>query len=122
MGYAPNNAPFAPKPKTPPPPKKDNPAKDAIFHQCGEVGHWRRKLSRDYGEVKKLKPECLSPVRQRAMVKTRPFLEVDWFDALVPNEFNIKPSKVSIIVHLLARRNKLACVSMIKTLKGFRVA
>ncbi|GJV99735.1 retrotransposon protein, putative, ty1-copia subclass [Tanacetum coccineum] len=42
MGYAPNNAPFAPKPKTPPPPKKDNPAKDAICHQCGEIGYWRR--------------------------------------------------------------------------------
>ncbi|GJZ72796.1 zinc finger, CCHC-type containing protein [Tanacetum coccineum] len=28
--------------KTPPPPKKDNQAKDAICHQCGEVGHWRR--------------------------------------------------------------------------------
>nr|GEZ14422.1 retrotransposon protein, putative, Ty1-copia subclass [Tanacetum cinerariifolium] len=42
MGYASNNAPFAPKPKTPPPPKKDNHAKDAICHQCGEVGHWRR--------------------------------------------------------------------------------
>ncbi|GJR32207.1 zinc finger, CCHC-type containing protein [Tanacetum coccineum] len=42
MGYAPNNVPFAPKPKTPPPPKKENPAKDAICHQCGEVGHWRR--------------------------------------------------------------------------------
>nr|GEU92581.1 zinc finger, CCHC-type [Tanacetum cinerariifolium] len=39
MGYAPNNASFAPKPKTPPPPKKDNPAKDAICHQCGEIGH-----------------------------------------------------------------------------------
>ncbi|GJX05502.1 zinc finger, CCHC-type containing protein [Tanacetum coccineum] len=37
MGYAQNNVPFAPKP-----PKKDNPAKDAICHQCGEVGHWRR--------------------------------------------------------------------------------
>nr|GEY95625.1 hypothetical protein [Tanacetum cinerariifolium] len=42
MGHASNNAPFSPKPKTPPPPKKGNPAKDAIFHQCGEVGHWRR--------------------------------------------------------------------------------
>ncbi|GJS81990.1 retrotransposon protein, putative, ty1-copia subclass [Tanacetum coccineum] len=42
MGYAPNNAPFAPKPKTLPPPKKDNPAKDTICHQCGEVRHWRR--------------------------------------------------------------------------------
>nr|GEW50682.1 hypothetical protein [Tanacetum cinerariifolium] len=43
MGYASNNASFSPKPKTPPqPPKKDNPAKDAICHQCVEVGHWRR--------------------------------------------------------------------------------
>ncbi|GJR10767.1 zinc finger, CCHC-type containing protein [Tanacetum coccineum] len=43
MGYAPVQAPpFAPKPKNPPTPKKDNPAKDAICHQCGEVGHWRR--------------------------------------------------------------------------------
>ncbi|GJW41288.1 retrotransposon protein, putative, ty1-copia subclass [Tanacetum coccineum] len=39
MGYAHMPAPpFAPKPKNPPTPKKDNPAKDAICHQCGEVG------------------------------------------------------------------------------------
>nr|GEV20997.1 hypothetical protein [Tanacetum cinerariifolium] len=36
------NASFANKPKTPPSPKKDNPAKDAVCHQCGEVGHWSR--------------------------------------------------------------------------------
>nr|GEW92656.1 zinc finger, CCHC-type [Tanacetum cinerariifolium] len=42
MGNALNNASFASKPKTPPPPKKYNPAKDAICHQCGEVRHWRR--------------------------------------------------------------------------------
>ncbi|GKC94765.1 zinc finger, CCHC-type containing protein [Tanacetum coccineum] len=42
MGYAPVQAPpFSPKPKNPPTPKKDNLAKDAICHQCGEVGHWR---------------------------------------------------------------------------------
>ncbi|GJT83330.1 zinc finger, CCHC-type containing protein [Tanacetum coccineum] len=37
-----NNVPFAPNLRLHPPPKKDNPAKDAICHQCGEVGHWRR--------------------------------------------------------------------------------
>ncbi|GKB83309.1 hypothetical protein Tco_0950204 [Tanacetum coccineum] len=38
--YAPEYKPaYAPKPKIPPPPKKDNPAKDAICHQCSEVGH-----------------------------------------------------------------------------------
>nr|GEW84803.1 zinc finger, CCHC-type [Tanacetum cinerariifolium] len=43
MGFAHVLAPyFSPKPKNPPPPKKENHAKDAIYHQCGEVGHWRR--------------------------------------------------------------------------------
>ncbi|GJT22545.1 retrotransposon protein, putative, ty1-copia subclass [Tanacetum coccineum] len=43
MGYAHVQAPpFAPKPKNPPTPKKDNHLKDAICYQCGEVGHWRR--------------------------------------------------------------------------------
>ncbi|GJW18744.1 callose synthase 5 [Tanacetum coccineum] len=31
-----------PKPRIPQHPKKDNPAKDAICHQCGKVGHLRR--------------------------------------------------------------------------------
>nr|GFA06672.1 hypothetical protein [Tanacetum cinerariifolium] len=45
MGYAPTQTPpFAPKPKNPPTPKKDNPAKDAICHQCGESLKGSRKL------------------------------------------------------------------------------
>ncbi|GKA81483.1 retrotransposon protein, putative, ty1-copia subclass [Tanacetum coccineum] len=43
------------KPKTPPPPKKDNPAKDAICHQCGEVGHWRRNCPVYLAELMKKK-------------------------------------------------------------------
>ncbi|GKG29111.1 retrotransposon protein, putative, ty1-copia subclass [Tanacetum coccineum] len=62
----------------PPTPKKDNPAKGAICHQCGEVGHWRRncpvylaqlmkkkKLSQGASTLglrgsRKLKPRALS--------------------------------------------------------------
>ncbi|GKA56617.1 zinc finger, CCHC-type containing protein [Tanacetum coccineum] len=56
MGYAPVPVPlFAPKPKNPPTPKKDNPAKDAICHQCGEVGHWRRNYPVYLGELMKKK-------------------------------------------------------------------
>ncbi|GJR67073.1 retrotransposon protein, putative, ty1-copia subclass [Tanacetum coccineum] len=55
MGYAPNNAPFAPKPKTPPPPKKDNPVKDVICHQCGEIRHWRRNCPVYLAELMKNK-------------------------------------------------------------------
>nr|GFC51557.1 zinc finger, CCHC-type [Tanacetum cinerariifolium] len=51
MGYAP----FAPKPKTPPLPKKDKPAKNAICHQCGKVGHWKRNCPVYFVELMKKK-------------------------------------------------------------------
>nr|GEX45441.1 hypothetical protein [Tanacetum cinerariifolium] len=45
MGDAPVQVPlFVPKPKNPPTPKKDNPAKDAICYQCGEGLKGSRKL------------------------------------------------------------------------------
>ncbi|GJR84835.1 retrotransposon protein, putative, ty1-copia subclass [Tanacetum coccineum] len=46
---------YAPKPKNPPTPKKDNPVKDAIYHQCGEVGHWRRNCPVYIAELMKKK-------------------------------------------------------------------
>ncbi|GJY29662.1 zinc finger, CCHC-type containing protein [Tanacetum coccineum] len=46
---------FAPKPMNPPTPKKDNPVKDAICHQCGEVGHWRRNFPIYLAELMKKK-------------------------------------------------------------------
>ncbi|GKE32753.1 zinc finger, CCHC-type containing protein, partial [Tanacetum coccineum] len=56
MGYALVSAPpFAPKPKNPTTPKKDNLAKDAICHQCGEVGHWRRNCPVYLAELMKKK-------------------------------------------------------------------
>ncbi|GKB61698.1 retrotransposon protein, putative, ty1-copia subclass, partial [Tanacetum coccineum] len=36
---------YAPKPMIPPPPKKDNPAKDAICHHCGEGLRGSKKLN-----------------------------------------------------------------------------
>ncbi|GJT25667.1 retrotransposon protein, putative, ty1-copia subclass [Tanacetum coccineum] len=46
MGYAPVQVPpFAPKPKNPPTPKKDNLAKDAICHQCGKDDIYEIDLS-----------------------------------------------------------------------------
>ncbi|GJT58047.1 hypothetical protein Tco_0993101 [Tanacetum coccineum] len=45
----------APRGTTPPPPKKDNPAKDAIYHQCCEVAHWRRNCHVYLAELMKKK-------------------------------------------------------------------
>nr|GEZ36234.1 zinc finger, CCHC-type [Tanacetum cinerariifolium] len=33
---------YAPNPKTPLPPKRENPGKDSVNHQCGDTGHWKR--------------------------------------------------------------------------------
>nr|GEV62566.1 hypothetical protein [Tanacetum cinerariifolium] len=56
IGYAHVQVPpFPPKPKNPPTPKKDNLAKDAICHQCGEVGHWKRNCPIYLVELMKIK-------------------------------------------------------------------
>ncbi|GJZ57749.1 zinc finger, CCHC-type containing protein [Tanacetum coccineum] len=54
-----------------PPPKKDNPAKDAICHQCGEVGHWRRNCPVYLTELMKKKklPQGASAFRGRRKLK-----------------------------------------------------
>ncbi|GKF89042.1 zinc finger, CCHC-type containing protein [Tanacetum coccineum] len=41
-GKGKNKLAYAPKPKIPPPPKREDPAKDSICHECGETGHWKR--------------------------------------------------------------------------------
>ncbi|GKG50629.1 zinc finger, CCHC-type containing protein, partial [Tanacetum coccineum] len=33
---------YAPKPNIPPPPKKEDPAKDSVCHHCGDTGHWKQ--------------------------------------------------------------------------------
>ncbi|GKE43457.1 zinc finger, CCHC-type containing protein, partial [Tanacetum coccineum] len=50
-----NKLAYAPKTKIPPPPKRDNLAKDSICHHCKEVGHWRRNCPSYHAELKKRK-------------------------------------------------------------------
>ncbi|GJS57393.1 hypothetical protein Tco_0652177 [Tanacetum coccineum] len=53
---------YAPKPKIPPPPKKDNPAKDVICHHYGEIGCGTHICNTIQGlrGSKKLNPGALS--------------------------------------------------------------
>ncbi|GJX29606.1 hypothetical protein Tco_0237685 [Tanacetum coccineum] len=53
---------YAPKPNIPPPPKKDNPAKDAICHHCSEIGCGTYIYNTTQGlrGSKKLNPGALS--------------------------------------------------------------
>ncbi|GKB82591.1 retrotransposon protein, putative, ty1-copia subclass [Tanacetum coccineum] len=50
-----NKLAYAPKPKIPPPPKREHPTKDSICHHCKEVGHWKRNCSSYQAELKKRK-------------------------------------------------------------------
>nr|GEU52346.1 zinc finger, CCHC-type [Tanacetum cinerariifolium] len=50
-----NKLAYAPKPNIPPPPKREDPAKDSICHQCGETSHWKRKCPHYLAELLKSK-------------------------------------------------------------------
>ncbi|GKA30114.1 retrotransposon protein, putative, ty1-copia subclass [Tanacetum coccineum] len=92
MGYAPVQAPpFAPKPKNPPTPKKDNHAKDAICHQCGEVGHWRRNCPIYLAELMKKKK-----LSQRASTSVL-LLYKDGFVNRFENDNSISVSRNNLI-------------------------
>ncbi|PWA69096.1 zinc finger, CCHC-type [Artemisia annua] len=63
---------YAPKPKIPPPAKKEHPAKDTACHHCGVVGHWRRNCAAYLEGLKKNKASgastsaCLCPQTQNS--------------------------------------------------------
>nr|GEU60221.1 hypothetical protein [Tanacetum cinerariifolium] len=46
---------YAPKPKIPPPPKREDLAKDSICHECSETGHWKRNCPQYLAELLKKK-------------------------------------------------------------------
>nr|GEW72490.1 hypothetical protein [Tanacetum cinerariifolium] len=50
-----NKQAYAPKPKIPPPPKRKDPVKDSICHECGETGHWKRNYPQYLAELLKKK-------------------------------------------------------------------
>ncbi|GJU97133.1 retrotransposon protein, putative, ty1-copia subclass [Tanacetum coccineum] len=51
---------YAPKPKIPPPPKREDLAKDSIYHECGETGHWKRNCPQYLAELLKKKKNIIS--------------------------------------------------------------
>nr|GEX96501.1 retrotransposon protein, putative, Ty1-copia subclass [Tanacetum cinerariifolium] len=46
-GKGKNKLAYAPKPKIPPPPKREDLVKDLICHECGETRHWKRNCPYD---------------------------------------------------------------------------
>ncbi|GKE00606.1 zinc finger, CCHC-type containing protein, partial [Tanacetum coccineum] len=59
-GKGKNKLAYAPKPKIPPPPKREDPAKDSIYLECGETGHWKRNCPQYLAELLKKKKNTAS--------------------------------------------------------------
>nr|GEV76166.1 zinc finger, CCHC-type [Tanacetum cinerariifolium] len=59
-GKGKNKLAYAPKPKIPLPPKREDPAKDSICHECGETGHWKRNCPQYLAELLKKKKNVAS--------------------------------------------------------------
>nr|GEZ38642.1 hypothetical protein [Tanacetum cinerariifolium] len=55
-----NKQAYAPKPKIPRPPKREDPAKDSICHKCGETGHWKRNCPQYLAKLLKKKKNAAS--------------------------------------------------------------
>nr|GEX82297.1 zinc finger, CCHC-type [Tanacetum cinerariifolium] len=51
---------FAPKPKIPPLPKREDLSNDSIYHECGETGHWERNCPQYLVELLKKKKNATS--------------------------------------------------------------
>nr|GEY49526.1 zinc finger, CCHC-type [Tanacetum cinerariifolium] len=61
-GKGKNKQAYAPKPKIPPPPKREDRAKDSICHECREIGHWKRNCPQYLAELMKKKKNTASGV------------------------------------------------------------
>nr|GEY33545.1 cysteine-rich receptor-like protein kinase 2 [Tanacetum cinerariifolium] len=59
-GKGKNKLAYAPKPNIPPPPKREDPAKDSVCHECGETGHWKRNCPQYLAELLKKKKNAAS--------------------------------------------------------------
>nr|GEX53499.1 hypothetical protein [Tanacetum cinerariifolium] len=55
-----NKQAYDPKPKIPPPSKREDPAKDSICHECGETGHWKSNCPQYLAELLKKKKNVAS--------------------------------------------------------------
>ncbi|GKD53034.1 zinc finger, CCHC-type containing protein [Tanacetum coccineum] len=55
QGKGKNKLAYAPKSKISPPPKREDPAKDSVCHQCGDTCHWKMNCPQYLAELLKIK-------------------------------------------------------------------
>ncbi|GJX05755.1 retrotransposon protein, putative, ty1-copia subclass [Tanacetum coccineum] len=73
-----NKLAYAPKTKIPLPPKRDNLAKDSIFHHYKEVGHCRRNFPSYHAELKKRKNASVASTSSIFTIELNAFSNNIW--------------------------------------------
>ncbi|GKD21303.1 zinc finger, CCHC-type containing protein [Tanacetum coccineum] len=64
-----NKLAYAPKPKIPPPPKREHPTKVFVCHHYKEVGHSKRNCPSYQAELKKRKSSCIDSTSESRKLK-----------------------------------------------------
>ncbi|GJR28393.1 zinc finger, CCHC-type containing protein [Tanacetum coccineum] len=77
-GKGKNKLAYDPKPKFPPPPKREHPTKDSVCHHCKEVGHWRRNCPSYHAELKKRKNASVASTSDIFTIKLYAFPNKTW--------------------------------------------
>ncbi|GJW64332.1 retrotransposon protein, putative, ty1-copia subclass, partial [Tanacetum coccineum] len=98
---------YAPKPKIPPPPKRDNLAKDSVCHHCHEVGHWRRNFSSYHVELKKRKNASIASTSGIFTIELYAFPNKTWDGIYEIDMHNLYPN-VSSMFNVSNKRAKHA--------------
>ncbi|GJX93676.1 retrotransposon protein, putative, ty1-copia subclass [Tanacetum coccineum] len=80
QGNGTNKHAYAPKPKIPPPPKREDPTNDSICHECSETGHWKRNCPQYLAELLKKKKNAASGVGGSGIftIELNTFLNRSW--------------------------------------------
>ncbi|GJY15063.1 retrotransposon protein, putative, ty1-copia subclass [Tanacetum coccineum] len=80
QGKGKNKLAYTPKPKILPPPKREDPAKDSICHECGETGHWKRNCPQYLAELLKKKKSAASEAGGSGIftIELNTFLNRSW--------------------------------------------
>nr|GEW10130.1 zinc finger, CCHC-type [Tanacetum cinerariifolium] len=55
QGNEKNKLAYAPNPKIPPPPKREDPTNDSICYECGETEHWKKNCPQFLSDLLKKK-------------------------------------------------------------------
>nr|GEV43321.1 hypothetical protein [Tanacetum cinerariifolium] len=93
-GKGKNKQAYAPMPKIPPLPKRENPAKDSTCHKCGEIGRWKRNCPQYLAELLKKKKNATSGASGSGVISVSRLYEDGFINRFMDNTIQVSRNNV----------------------------